>query len=285
MHGVSAVHPVAGSLLPRDRPGKEGQRIFWDEVDSHAWWRFDEQVSLDRRPDGFRVSEEGWSVRWILGLREAGPRLMPDAQHAGRMVVVGLTGGICSGKSTVAALFKNLGAIVIDADQVAHEVVEPDRPLFEVVASTFGREVIGADGRIDRGRLGAIVFADPKARRRLEELLHPAIIQECERRIRLAEVSGVAVCLVDAALLIESGWYTRFNAVILVEASETVQLDRLVGSRGLSRDDAMLRIRSQMSQEEKRRHAHYVIENEGPLDETERQVNVVWEQLCATASS
>ncbi|WP_337287770.1 dephospho-CoA kinase [Candidatus Methylomirabilis sp.] len=210
---------------------------------------------------------------------------MPDAQHAGRMVVVGLTGGICSGKSTVAALFKNLGAIVIDADQVAHEVVEPDRPLFEVVASTFGREVIGADGRIDRGRLGAIVFADPKARRRLEELLHPAIIQECERRIRLAEVSGVAVCLVDAALLIESGWYTRFNAVILVEASETVQLDRLVGSRGLSRDDAMLRIRSQMSQEEKRRHAHYVIENEGPLDETERQVNVVWEQLCATASS
>lgn len=89
-------------------------------------------------------------------------------QDARRMVVVGLTGGICSGKSTVAALFKNLGAIIIDADQVAHEVVEPDQPLFEAVASTFGREVVDADGRIDRRRLGAIVFADPEARRRLE---------------------------------------------------------------------------------------------------------------------
>jgi dephospho-CoA kinase len=200
------------------------------------------------------------------------------------MVVIGLTGGICSGKSTVAAMFMRLGATVIDADQVAHELVEPDQPLFEAVASAFGREVVGADGRIDRRRLGAMVFADPKARRRLEAILHPSIILECERRIEQAGISGAAACLLDAALLIESGWHTRCDAVILVEASEAVQLDRLEGARGLSRDDAMLRIRAQMPQEEKRPHARYVIENEGLIEETERQVKAVWEQLCARTS-
>lgn len=195
------------------------------------------------------------------------------------MIVVGVTGGICSGKSTVAALFKNLGAIVIDADQVAHELVEPDQPLFEAVASAFGREVVDANGRIDRRRLGGIVFADPEARKRLEAILHPAIIEECERRIRQAGASGAAVCFVDAALLIESGWYTRCDAVILVEASEAVQLDRSVGTRALSRNEAIQRIRAQMPQDEKRRHAHYVIENDGPLEETERQVRAVWDQL------
>lgn len=201
------------------------------------------------------------------------------------MIVVGLTGGICSGKSTVTAMFRRLGATVIDADQVAHELVEPDQPLFETVASAFGREIVGADGRIDRRRLGAIVFADPKVRKRLEAILHPAIIEECERRIRQAEVSGTAVCLLDAALLIESGWHARFDAVILVEASEAIRLDRLVESKGLSQDEAMLRIRSQMPQYEKRRHAHYVIENDGALEATERQVKAVWEQLCAKTLS
>lgn len=200
------------------------------------------------------------------------------------MIVVGLTGGICSGKSTVTAMFRRLGATVIDADQVAHELVEPDQPLFETVASAFGREIVGADGRIDRRRLGAVVFADPSARRRLEAILHPAIIEECERRIRQAEVSGTSICLVNAALLIESGWHPRFDAVILVEASKAIQLDRLVEARGLSRDEAMLRIRSQMPQQEKRRHARYVIENNGALEETARQVKTVWEQLCAQTS-
>lgn len=199
------------------------------------------------------------------------------------MMVVGLTGGICSGKSTIAEMFQRLGATVIDADQVAHALVEPGQPLFETVASAFGREIVGADGRIDRRRLGAMVFADPEARRRLEAILHPAIIEECEWRIRQAEVSGTSLCLVNAALLIESGWHARCDAVILVEASEAIQLDRLVGSRGLSRDEAMLRIRSQMPQHKKRRHARYVIENDGPLKETERQVKAVWEQVCAQA--
>lgn len=220
-----------------------------------------------------------------MGFRQVGLRPMLSEQQIRRMIVAGLTGGICSGKSTVAAMFARLGATVVDADQVARELVEPDQPLFETVVSAFGREIVGADGRIDRRRLGAMVFADPKARRQLEAILHPAIIEQCERCIRQAEVAGAAICLLDAALLIESGWHTRCDAVILVEAREAVRLDRLIKARGLSQDDAMLRIRSQMPQEEKRRYAHYVIKNEGAFEETERQVRSVLEQLYTQSSS
>lgn len=200
-------------------------------------------------------------------------------------MVVGLTGGICSGKSTVAAMFARLGAAVIDADRVAHELQEPGQPLYEAIVSAFGREVVGEDGRIDRRKLGAMVFADPKARARLEDILHPAIVEECERRIQEAGTSGAAVCLLDAALLIESGRQARFDMVILVEASEAVQIDRLMARMGLSRDEALQRIRLQMPREEKRRHASLVIENGGPLEETERQVKAAWERLSVEASS
>jgi len=201
------------------------------------------------------------------------------------MLVVGLTGGICSGKSTVAAMFARLGAAVIDADRVAHELQEPGQPLYEAIVSAFGREVVGEDGRIDRRKLGAMVFADPKARARLEDILHPAIVEECERRIQQAGTSGAAVCLLDAALLIESGRHARFDMVIVVEASQAVQIDRMMARMGLSRDEALQRIRSQMPREEKRRHASLVIENGGPLEETERQVKAAWERLSAEASS
>ncbi len=200
------------------------------------------------------------------------------------MLVVGLTGGICSGKSTVAAMFGRLGAVVIDADGVAHELQAPGRSLFQAIVSTFGRRILGADGQIDRRKLGAIIFVDPEARARLEELLHPAIVEECERRIKQAAISGAAVCILDAALLIESGRHRRFDVVILVSASEAIQLDRLMTRMGLSRGEAMQRIRSQMPLEEKRRHASFVIENNGSLEETECQVKAVWQQLCAMAS-
>ncbi len=199
------------------------------------------------------------------------------------MLVVGLTGGICSGKSTVAAMFGRLGAVVIDADRVAHELQAPGRPVYEAIVSAFGREVVGEDGRIDRRRLGAVVFADPRARARLEQILHPAIVEECERRIQQAHASGAAVCLLDAALLIESGRHARFDMMILVDASEAVQLDRLMSRMGLSREEALQRIRSQMSREEKRRRAKFVIDNGGALEDTERQVKVLWEQLAAEA--
>jgi dephospho-CoA kinase len=181
-------------------------------------------------------------------------------------------------------MFEKLGAVVLDADQIAHELQAPGQPLFETIVQAFGREVVGEDGRIDRKRLGAIVFADPQARVRLEEIMHPAIIAECERRIQQSAVGGAAVCFLDAALLIESGRHGRFDAIILVEASEAIRLDRLMAQRRLSRDEAMQRIRSQMPWEEKRRHAHFVIENGGPLEETERRVKGVWEQLQVRSS-
>lgn len=195
------------------------------------------------------------------------------------MLVVGLTGGICSGKSTVAGMFEKLGAVILDADQIAHELQAPGQPLFETIVQAFGREVVGEDGRIDRKRLGAIVFADPQARARLEKIMHPAIVAECERRIQQLAAHGAAVCLLDAALLIESGRHGRFDAIILVEASEAIRLDRLMAQRRLSRDEAMRRIRSQMPREEKCRHAHFVIENGGSLEETEHLVKGVWGQL------
>ena len=200
------------------------------------------------------------------------------------MLVVGLTGGIGSGKSTVAKMFGRLGGVVIDADQVAHELQAPGQPTFQRIVQAFGREVVGEDGWIDRKRLGALVFADPQARVRLEEIMHPAIVAECQRRIQQSAADGAAVCFLDAALLIESGRHGRFDAIILVEASEAIRLDRLMAQRRLSRDEAMQRIRSQMPWEEKRRHARFVIENGGPLEETERRVKGVWEQLKVQSS-
>ncbi len=197
------------------------------------------------------------------------------------MLTVGLTGGICSGKSTVAAMFERLGAVVVDADRVAHELQAPTQPLYETIVSAFGRDVVGHDGHIDRRKLGARVFADPQVRARLEAITHPAIIDECEARIGRAASSGAAVCLLDAALLIESGRQSRFDAIILVEASEVIQLDRLMARTGLPREEAMQRIRSQMPWAQKRRHADFIIRNDGPYEETERQVRAVWEQLAA----
>jgi dephospho-CoA kinase len=196
------------------------------------------------------------------------------------MLVVGLTGGICSGKSTVAAMFGRLGAVVIDADRVAHELQAPGQPVYEAIVAAFGDEILADDGRIDRRRLGAIVFGDPAARARLEAILHPALIAECERRIRQAADSGARVCILDAALLIESGRHGRFDAIVLVEASEIIQLERLMARTGISREEAMQRIRAQMPCSEKRRYAHFHIRNDGSLEETERQVREVWDRLC-----
>jgi len=200
------------------------------------------------------------------------------------MLVVGLTGGIGSGKSTVAAMFGQLGAVVIDADRVAHDLHAPGQPLFQAIVSAFGHGIEDDEGRVDRRKLGAIVFGDAKARATLEEILHPAIIAECERRIQHAAASWATVCLLDAALLIESGRHARFDKMILVEASEAVQLERLMTRMGIGRDEAMQRIRSQMPSEEKRRHAHFVIENSGGLEETAHQVGAVWEQLRVHSS-
>lgn len=195
------------------------------------------------------------------------------------MVVVGLTGGIATGKSTVAAMFAARGAAVVDADRIAHALQEPGQPCHHQILEAFGTEILDGTGRIDRRRLGARVFAEPAARRRLEAIMHPAIRAACENEIRAAEASGRPVCLVDAALILESGQRDRFDAIVLVSAPEAVQVDRLVRSRGLTEAEARQRIQSQWTTTAKAALADFVIDTGGDLADTEGQVARVYAAL------
>lgn len=195
------------------------------------------------------------------------------------MVVVGLTGGIATGKSTVAAMFAARGAAVVDADRIAHVLQEPGQPCHHQILEAFGTEILDGTGRIDRRRLGARVFAEPAARRRLEAIMHPAIRAACENEIRAAEASGRPVCLVDAALILESGQRDRFDAIVLVSAPEAVQVDRLVRSRGLTEAEARQRIQSQWTTTAKAALADFVIDTGGDLADTEGQVARVYAAL------
>ncbi|MBI2455201.1 MAG: dephospho-CoA kinase [candidate division NC10 bacterium] len=195
------------------------------------------------------------------------------------MVVVGLTGGIATGKSTVAAMFAARGAAVVDADRIAHALQEPGQPCHHQILEAFGTEILDGTGRIDRRRLGARVFAEPAARRRLEAIMHPAIRAACENEIRAAEASGRPVCLVDAALILESGQRDRFDAIVLVAAPEAIQVDRLVRARGLTEAEARKRIQSQWTTAAKAALADVVIDTGGGLADTEAQVARVYAAL------
>ena len=194
------------------------------------------------------------------------------------MRVVGLTGGIASGKSTVSAMFRELGAQVIDADQVAREVVEPGTPALEEIARRFPG-VVDAAGRLDRTALGARVFSDATERRALEAIVHPRIRDDVARRTEALARVGVQVVLYDAALLIENGLHRGMDGVILVSAPEAVQRARLAARDGL--DDAAIsaRLAAQLPLAAKRAHATWVVDNGGSLDETRAQVRRVWEEI------
>ena len=194
------------------------------------------------------------------------------------MRVVGLTGGIASGKSTVTAMFRELGAQVIDADQVARDVVEPGTPGLEEVARRFPG-VLDPSGQLDRAALGRRVFADPAERRALEAILHPRIREEVARRTEALARAGETVVLYDAALLIENGLHRGMDGVVLVSAPEAVQRARLAARDGL--DDAAItaRLAAQLPLADKRAHATWVVENGGSLDETRAQVRRIWEEI------
>jgi dephospho-CoA kinase len=191
---------------------------------------------------------------------------------------VGLTGGIASGKSTVAKLLASFGAILIDSDVLAREVVEPGTDGLREVVAAFGADVLAADGSLDRAKLGALVFNDTTARRRLESIIHPRV------RARASEFAAAApaaaVVVQDIPLLAETGQAGRFDAVVVVDAPEEVQLARLA-ERGLSSEDAKARIAAQATREERRAIADHVIDNSGDLESLERQVRSVWDQLTA----
>ncbi|HEY7136960.1 MAG TPA: dephospho-CoA kinase [Acidimicrobiia bacterium] len=199
------------------------------------------------------------------------------------MLLVALTGGIGSGKSTVAALLEARGAVVVDADAVARDVVEPGKPAFDRIVERFGTGVLAADGTLDRPALGRVVFGDEAARKDLEGITHPAINEEFVRRIAGSPPDGIVVC--DIPLLVESQQAAArtYGDVIVVEAPLEVRLDRLEG-RGVLRDDARARMKAQATDEERRAVATFVVDNGGSVAELERQVDEVWAALREKAA-
>lgn len=197
------------------------------------------------------------------------------------MKTIGLTGGIGSGKSTAAAILAELGADVIDADRVGHEVYLPGTKGWRQVVDAFGQDIVAEDGTIDRKRLGAIVFADRSRLADLNAIVHPLIAETVAQR--LAERSGSGKPLVvEAAVLIEANWQTLVDEVWLVVASPEAVVARLGAQRGLSREAIEARVRSQLSEAERRKHAAVVIDNSGTLEDLRANLARVWAERVAT---
>lgn len=189
---------------------------------------------------------------------------------------IGLTGNIGVGKSTVARLLAELGAEVIDADRVAHALMAPHTPAWERIVARFGRAVLRADDTIDRQRLGAIVFRDPAALRDLEQILHPSVREQIRARFRATTAPAIVV---EAIKLLESGLYREVDAIWVVTAPRDQQIARLVATRGLSPEEAALRVDAQPPQAEKVARADVVIHNDGDLAATRAQVLKAWAAL------
>jgi dephospho-CoA kinase len=192
------------------------------------------------------------------------------------MLMVGLTGGIGAGKSTVAALLAKRGAVVIDADRIAREVVEPGTPTLAQLVERFGPEILQANGALDRPKLAAVAFVDDATRKELEAITHPAIGAEFLRRV--ADAPADAVVIHDVPLLVESKRGFEYACVIVVEAPLELRLDRLE-ARGVDRDDARRRIGLQATDEDRRKVATWVVDNAGDLAHLEKQISDIWIEL------
>lgn len=198
------------------------------------------------------------------------------------MLRIGLTGGIGAGKSTVARELERLGAVVIDTDALAREVVAPGTAGLRAVAAEFGDGVLTPDGTLDRAALSRVVFADPHARARLEAITHPLIAVETARR--LTDLPEDAVVVHDVPLIVEKGLAGDYDLVVVVGADEEVRLDRLVRDRGMSRQDALARIRAQATDEERRAVADVWLDNSGTPEELLAQVRELWRERLAPAA-
>ncbi|MEU7599039.1 dephospho-CoA kinase [Streptomyces sp. NPDC039022] len=193
------------------------------------------------------------------------------------MVKVGLTGGIGAGKSEVSRLLASYGAVIVDADKIAREVVEPGTPGLAAVTAEFGEDVLSADGTLDRPRLGAIVFADPQKLQALNAIVHPLV---GARSAELEAAAGPdAVVVHDVPLLTENGLAPLYDLVVVVDATPDTQLDRLVRLRGMAESEARARMEAQATREKRLAIADLVIDNDGPLEALEPQVRKVWHNL------
>ena len=196
------------------------------------------------------------------------------------MLRVGLTGSIGVGKSFVASVFVELGCHVVDADQTAREVVMPGTPGLKALTEAFGEEILNPDGTLDRKQLGALVFNDESQRQRLNHILHPFIIARQDEIMNAWEAEDPdGIGIIDAALMIESGGYKRFDKLIVVHCRPEVQLERLMLRDKLSRDEALRRINSQMPQEEKQKFADYLIDTSDGFELTRARTAEIYQQL------
>jgi dephospho-CoA kinase len=199
-----------------------------------------------------------------------------------KFLLVGLTGGIGTGKSTVSRMFRDLGCLIIDADILAREVVEPGEPAYAKIVAEFGRGVLDSEGRIDRKKLGAMVFASEAKRKRLEEFTHPEIRKRQAGILAELVAEGFeGIVVFDAALLVETGGARNMDRLVVVSADEATQRKRLMARDNISEQEAQRKIGSQMPLVEKVRQAHYVVDNSGTREETERRVREIHQALLA----
>lgn len=196
------------------------------------------------------------------------------------MKVIGLTGGIATGKSTVSSMLHELGAVILDADAIGRKLMAPGQPAWEEVRQHFGKEYIMPSGEINRRKLGDLVFSNPSALAELNNIVHPLIKGYIEKEIgRLRNQGFQGVVVVDAALIFEAGWTNMVDQVWVVTADSQLQIERLMKRNQFSREEAMKRISSQMSQQEKVAKADKVINNSLSIEDTRRQVEALWFEL------
>jgi dephospho-CoA kinase len=202
----------------------------------------------------------------------------------GLMLRVGLTGGIASGKSTVAARMTGLGLTVLNADALAHRLIEPGQPAYDDIVREFGREILRADGTVDRKKLGDIVFREPARRERLNQIVHPRVIEAREEQLKEMESQNPrGLAIVEAALLIEAGYYKKLDRLVVCSCRPEQQMERL-RARGLTEEEARQRIESQLPLAEKLRLADDVVDCSGTLQETERQTDALVARLRQLAA-
>jgi dephospho-CoA kinase len=198
------------------------------------------------------------------------------------MLTIGLTGGIGSGKSVVAKMLAELGATVLDADKVGHEIYSPGARAYDEVVATFGKKILAPDGTIERKLLGPVVFADPAALKRLNAIVHPKMFERMrEMVVEIREGGDKSPIVIEAAILIEANWGLLFDEIWLVTASRDNVIHRIERDRGLKPEQTETRIRAQLPDDERRKHATLVIENNGTLDDLRARVAEIWRAALA----
>jgi dephospho-CoA kinase len=197
------------------------------------------------------------------------------------MKTIGLTGGIGSGKSTVSQLLAELGAFIIDADKVGHEIYLPGKEAWHQVTAAFGRDILTVDQTIDRKKLGALVFSSEDNRKKLNAIVHPLMFKDIDWRIKEKRAAGFTKpIVVEAAILIEANWLPLVDEVWLVVTNKNVVIERVAAQRGLSAKDTEARIASQLADAERRRHANLIIDNDGSLEDLKKKVLDAWGRIA-----